>query len=292
MRFNTRTRPAELHDLVKEQEDISKRFSEISNGHESALLYAEFSRIDSPTTKKHKEDPMQKQKQKVGPVLGKSERFHAEASSAQTSSSLGRSTHLPEFFRKSSLASDDQPSRSARTSISQRVDNKPANSHEPFARPKDKSYQLDHASTYRILHQCLADVYSPMIAELVSLQNLANLCETHLKLLEQAPQIASDLGKNKGSSQSTFVETSIRKLKDQLEALQDAGDISMKNCIEAGYSMLELDKIIVSNQNESRQENMTKAPADFKDTISYKVHGSETNDDISDDADAYYSTAE
>ena len=287
MRFRTRTRPAELQDLVKEQEGISKRFSEISNGHESALLYAQFSRPDPPTSK-----GVDVSSQEVKQGVASNDLSEGPPLLKPTASSSPRPPEDgPTLLQDSSSANKYQRSPSARTSISQRVESRmDGNS---YRAPQSETPEVDHHSTYSLLDQTLAALYPTKIARYISLQNVIFLHGLHLHLLEELPDITSKKDKHAATGHPKYPESHARKLRDQLEVLQIAADKSSRECTEAGYSLSELDDILLPVASRTSVPKRTAQDVETTRRLpNLGIQSSPTQDTFSDESDAYFSSAE
>lgn len=292
--ISLRTRPADFHHLVREQEDISKRFSEISDRREGALLYAEFSRDTSPLKKVGEDkaaDARKPDHRSSAQASLRAEGPHADNCSSSNYSA--RSGRLLATAHDPSLAKEGKLSRSARTSISQRVDDKSTGSCDLPPESKVAPIDIDHGATYGLLHQSLVMMYPPMVAEYVSLQNLIVLYESHSNVLEETPSIISNNAKQARNVSTNTVQPQIRKLKDQLEALQEAADNSARRCTEAGYSLSELDRIIFSTGGHNSAHGRRNMLADAHIGQSSLEGTSDRNGgSSSDESDAYFSSAE
>jgi hypothetical protein len=293
-KINVYTHPADYHVLVKEQEDISKRFSEISNGHGSALLYAQFSRTTSPAAnasdvefvnpkipehnvetdeKSHTTDPTFD--------LGLMSRF------------AGRSGGSMKVPFENLPVGNRQLSRSAQTSISEKVNESSDSSYGKFSEAKNRGLELDRSSTYTLLQQSLAVIYPAMVADYISLQDLVTSYQGHLKVLEEVPIAMIHNSEQPGTSLPTSVQPHIRKIRDRLEALQEAVDTAAKECVDAGWSMQELDRLLLSTRPYDLTQEQAHAPAAPK-TRNYVQTIEKNKDDgiESEDSDVYLSATE
>ena len=118
-------------------------------------------------------------------------------------------------------------------------------------RPKEsKAIEPDCAAIHLTLQQSLATIYPPEVVRYVSLRQVTTLCEDHIDFLDRSPSILiSAIGKMKETSYiddntSASAGPSLVKLKDRLVELEDATKITREKCTRAGYSLLELDKIL------------------------------------------------
>ena len=278
------THPADFHCLVKEQEDISKRFSEISGANESALLYAQFSRDTSPMTKVRKGK---------GAAL---ELFEGDAVVARDRidarfDRLDRPGGSREVSQNSRMTDERQRSHSARTSVSQRVDDRSFSQHSRAPEPKSPP-KFDHSSTYDLLERSLAAAYPSVVADYLALQNLTMACQRHISLLEERPSIIAKQ-QSKDENNTTSASLQLRLLRDRLEELQDAVDTSVGKCIDAGISGAELEKAVSlicgSNHIQHTYQAATKTEAQTHRSSEDKLSRS---DDQDDESDAYFSSME
>ena len=250
---DVRTNPTSFQELVKEQEGITNRFSEISDGHESALLYAQFSRNTSPSRNARKD-----------------------------SSERAQNLDLALENLKISSTEDVRDVQSPFLNQSSRSEQVPESEVTPM--------KIDRKSMYGIMEQSLAAVYSPIVAEYVSLQNLVTMCEGHLRILDEQPSITSSSTNLDANHYAVDVQPHVRRLHDRLEVLQEAVKTSATECLKAGYSIPDLDRMALSisgcrsEQEGTRLENLSsKHDLDPDDR---------TDDRLGDESDAYFSSTE
>ncbi|KAL8782882.1 MAG: hypothetical protein Q9195_009548 [Heterodermia aff. obscurata] len=252
---DARTNPTDFQRLVKEQESITKRFSEISNGHESALLYAQFSRNTSPSRMTRKE-------------------------------SSGRPPNLDFAFEDLDISSTEDVLDAQSPFL-----NRPSRSKQVPESQEARFTKNDRKSIYGIMEQSLAAVYSPIVAEYVSLQTLVIMCEGHLKILEERPSIflnSTTLGAN---HDAVNAQPHVRRLHDRLDILQEAVDSSARECLEAGYSIPDLDKMSFSISGYRPEQEKTRLNTTFSERdLEPKDDG--TDDTPGDESDAYFSSTE
>ena len=290
------TRPADLRNLVKEQESISKRFSEISNGHQSALLYAQFSRDTSPAV--HARSRNVASSRELEPDT--EARGHLSNQSYVATQSLPpiRTGLSRSVSRSASVCSpsQEQAPRSERTSVSNRTEDITSGTSDRRQGSKDASVTIDHGSEYTLLKQSLAAVTSPEVSEYISLQNLLFLCEGHLKILEEGPVNVSSSEVSSSNNYLFNVQPHIRQLRDRLESLQMAVDSCSRRCLSAGHSLLDLDEIVFlirgRKLEQQRQSPISSATQDKTQNIGLETQSEQTDDRLSDDSDAYFSTVE
>ena len=247
-KIDVRARPTDFRRLVKEQEGISKRFSEISNGHESALLYAHFSRNTSPSPNLREDNSE-------------------------------RAPNLDLAFDDLDISSNEDV-----RDVQNPFLNQPSRSKQVLE-SESTSTKIDRRSIYGMMEQSLAAVYSPIVAEYVSLQNLVAMCECHLRILDEQPRIISS-SENLGANHDALnTQAHVRRLHDRLEVLQEAVKSSGKDCLKAGYSVSDLDRINLSISGCSAERETTRL-----DTMS--SDHDRTDDRSGDDSDAYFSSTE
>ena len=109
---------------------------------------------------------------------------------------------------------------------------------------------IDCDALHPILRQSLATIYPPEVVRYVSLRQVTALCEGHIDLLDKQPNVQMlAFGKTKersyvDSSTLASARPSMIKLRDHLIELQNAIKVSREQCIQAGYSLSELDKLL------------------------------------------------
>lgn len=108
----------------------------------------------------------------------------------------------------------------------------------------------DYGATHRILRQSLASIYPSEVVEYVSLRQVTNLCENHIILLHKRPSIQiCALGKMRHTSHvddgtPASARSTIIDLRNRLIELRRAIKVSRQQCIQAGYSLSELDILL------------------------------------------------
>ena len=294
--IDVRTHPADLRNLVKEQENISKRFSEISNGNGSALLYAQFSRDTSPAVNARNRNLESSRELEPDTEA----RGHLNDQSHLVTQGLppirmGASGSDPPFTSAYSPSQERAP-RSERTSISDRTDERSSGTSNQHPGSKDASVTIDHGSEYSLLKQSLAAVTSPVVSEYISLQNLLSLCEGHLKILEEGPINILSSEISSGNNHISNVQPHIRQLRDRLESLQEAVDSCSRKCLSAGHSLSGLDEMVflIRGRKPEQQEHFPRfsVAQDNSQDNDMETQTEQTEDRLSDDSDAYFSTAE
>lgn len=110
---------------------------------------------------------------------------------------------------------------------------------------------VDCGAIHRILRQSLASSYPPEVVDYVSLRQITSLCEDHIGLLDKKPKFKmSAIGKMKErSSVDDRVPASARQsmidLKYRLIELHKAIKASREKCTQVGYSLSELDNLLL-----------------------------------------------
>lgn len=292
VKVNAVTHPADFHYLVKEQEDISKRFSEISDANEGALLYAQFAqfaRASSPVakTQESKAADIDNLHRKV--VAGEGDYAR---NGKQPVGRLSRPGRNPDVFQDPLWLKEERPSHSVRASISQRLDDKSPGYHIGSVGTNVPA-EIDGGSTHQLLERSLQIIYPPMVADYVSVQNHLSLCWRHLQLFDSRSRIPSILASHVEDNIASSVQAHIRQLRDRLEALQEAADISMRKCIGAGISQTELDKAVFFVSGHRVEQHMEAGHIQVETQERYwKVLNATDPDDPSDESDAYLSAME
>ena len=109
--------------------------------------------------------------------------------------------------------------------------------------------EIDGAAIHDILRQSLASLYPREIVEYVYLRQVTTLCEDHVDLLDRRPGIQNSAT---GKKDTTYVDQrtpnsarpAMVKLRGRLIELRKAIKVSQQQCIHAGYSLSELDKLL------------------------------------------------
>ena len=285
------THPAEYQSLVREQEDISKRFSEISDGYESALLYAQFSRTASPVEAGllHDTSNINMHQNGFQPreiIQGKI----SPAGGILTSPSHGQFRGFPDIPRDCSPTQEVALRDSVRTSISQRVDDRSSSSYEQSSIANNLPVDSDPNAAYNLLQQCLAATHPPIVADYLSLLDLISLYERHSRILEERQNTTIYGTAHAIGFDDVLAQSHLRKLRDRLEALQVAADNAAKKCAEGGYSVSELEKISLPMKRRDPVQSPTLAPSNNQ--LESRDDEDASDDSFSDDSDIYFSSAE
>ena len=111
--------------------------------------------------------------------------------------------------------------------------------------------EVDNAAIHNLLQQSLANLYPPEIVKYISLQQIITLCEDHIALLETRPKIqtSTTAGKMKDTSYvddetPILAGPSMMSIRNRLVELRKAIQVSKEQCVQAGYSCSELDKLL------------------------------------------------
>ena len=285
------THPAEYQSLVREQEDISKRFSEISDGHGSALLYAQFSRTASPVEAGSLHDTSNIKMHQNGfqhreIIQGKI----SPAGGILTSPSPSQFPGFPKNARDSSPAQAVALHDPVRTGISQGVDDRSSSSYEQSSIANNLPVDSDPNAAYNLLQQCLAATHPPIVADYLSLLDLISLYERHSRILEERQNTTIYGTAHAIGLDDLLTQPHLRKLRDRLEALQVAADNAAKRCAEGGFSVSELEKISLSMRRRDPVQSLMLAPSDSQ--LGTRDDGDANDDSFSDDSEVYFSSAE
>ena len=110
--------------------------------------------------------------------------------------------------------------------------------------------ETDSAAIHHILRQSLASIYPPEVVKYVSLRQVTTLCEGHIDFLDRRPRVQiSAVGK---MIERSYVDSDtpaaarlpMVELRDQLVELRKAIKVCREQCISAGYTLSELDKLL------------------------------------------------
>ena len=117
-------------------------------------------------------------------------------------------------------------------------------------RNESLAIENDGAAIHHILRQSLASIYPPEVVKYVSLRQVTTLCEGHMDFLDRRPRVQiSAVGKMKERS---FVDSDtpaaarlyMIELRNQLVELRKAIKVCREQCIQAGYTLSDLDKLL------------------------------------------------
>ena len=151
------------------------------------------------------------------------------------------------------------------------------------------NFEVDYDTINSTMRQCLTTIYPPEIVEYISLRQVTTLCERHMELLEKRPSVQSlATGKMKEVSyvddgNRASARPSMTTLRDHLVSLQSSIKVSREQCLQAGYSLSELEKQLYPSGSGSC------APADRLSPDSKFNSGDDSSSVYSED---FHSTAE
>ena len=117
-------------------------------------------------------------------------------------------------------------------------------------RKEGPAIEVESAAVHNLLEQSLASIYPPEVVKYISLRQIITLCEDHMDLLERRPSVQpSIMGKmtvikHLDDGTPALARPAMAKLNNSLIKLRKAIKTSRDQCIEAGYSCLELDKLL------------------------------------------------
>ena len=117
-------------------------------------------------------------------------------------------------------------------------------------RNESSAITIDSAAVHHVLRQSLATIYPPEVVKYISLRQVTTLCEDHIDFLDRRPSVLlsavgimkerADIDSNtRAAARSSMVE-----LRDRLIELRKAIKVSREQCIQAGYTLSELDKLL------------------------------------------------
>ena len=286
----------DYHTLVREQEDLSKRFSEISSGHESALLYAQFSRSTSPRANARAVEPSSIEiDQQSSQVDNHAQGEDSFAGNLPISLHADRPRESRHITGDLTVPYGTQASQSARSSISYRTNNRSSSIYELPAKDRPQAYidPMDFTDIYKALQQSLAAAYPPVVAKYIVLQDLALLHENHSNILESRPNIILHGSHYQENQLSKSIQPHLKELRHHLEALQDAVDEAAVKCLEQGYSISELNALCLTSKIHGVAHNQTQTPPELDPGIDGKrSEGDMEQDSSGEDSEAYFSSAE
>ena len=110
--------------------------------------------------------------------------------------------------------------------------------------------EVDYDTINNTMRQCLTSIYPPEIVEYISLRQVTTLCEGHIELLDKRPNVQLlATGKMKEVSyvddgNRAPARPSMISLRDHLVSLQSSIKVSREQCLQAGYSLSELEKLL------------------------------------------------
>ena len=110
--------------------------------------------------------------------------------------------------------------------------------------------EVDYDTINTTMRQCLTSIYPPEIVEYITLRQVTTLCEGHMELLEKRPSVqllATEKMKevvHVDNSNRASARTPMITLRDHLVSLQSSIKVSREQCLQAGYSLSELEKLL------------------------------------------------
>ena len=109
---------------------------------------------------------------------------------------------------------------------------------------------IDTTVIHSIVRQSLASIYPPEVVDYVSIRQLMTLCEDHTNLLDKRPSVQrSETGKKKETGYvehgPAYAHQPMVNLSNRLIELRNAIKVSRGQCKQAGYSLSELDKLLL-----------------------------------------------
>ena len=149
--------------------------------------------------------------------------------------------------------------------------------------------EVDYVTINKTMRQCLTSIYPPEIVEYITLRQVTTLCEGHIELLEKRPSVQLvATGKMKevnyvDDGNRASARPSMITLKDHLVSLQSSIKASKEQCLQAGYSLSELEKLLYPSGSGSY------APADRSSPDLRNNSGEDSSSVYSED---FHSTAE
>ena len=156
-------------------------------------------------------------------------------------------------------------------------------------RNERSNIEVDYVTINNTLRQCLKSIYPPEIVEYITLRQVTTLCEGHIEVLKKRPSIQLlATGKMKevnyvDDGDRASARPSMIILKDHLVSLHRSIKVSREQCLQAGYSLSELEKLLYPSGSGSW------APADRPRSDSTNKSGDDSSSVYSED---FHSTAE
>ena len=158
-------------------------------------------------------------------------------------------SHRPSMSNRSSMGKADDQSPAGEI-------NKVSDLYAEFSkkleprRNESSLSEIDTVAIHDVLRQSLATIYPPEVVKYISLRQVITLCEDHIDFLDRRPSIQNPAaGKMKersyvDSNARATARPSLVELRDRLKGLQKAIKVSREQCIRAGHTLLELDKLL------------------------------------------------
>ena len=252
--------------------DEHKMSSEIAESGvpESKFLYAQLSHdLQSSSRLRRREDSNEAMNIDQVSIDGAHSRQFA-VSSHQSSNDPGlskaphgereRTTTNPKFF----------PPQYSQASVSAEGKRHSKNVGGDFKDHRPQKRHIKFGAIHRTLRHATANVYPCMVADYVSLQQLATLCEGHLKIISQMPSVKSRTVTKEDDhrDKTSATPTALMVLHKQLTTLKNASRNAKEKCIQAGYSLSEIDEVLVSPVTANR----TSPNPSWSAEAGYKYH--------------------
>ena len=158
-------------------------------------------------------------------------------------------SHRPSMSNRSSMAKADDQSHVGEI-------NKVSDLYAEFSkkleprRNESSASGIDTIAIHDVLRQSLASIYPPEVVKYISLRQVITLCQDHIDFLDRRPSVLKPAtGKTKERNYVNYngratARSSMIELRDRLEELQKAIKVTREQCIRAGYTLLELDKLL------------------------------------------------
>ena len=143
--------------------------------------------------------------------------------------------------------------------------------------------EVDYDTINTTMRQCLTSIYPPEIVEYITLRQVTTLCEGHMELLEKSPSV--QLPATEKMKEVVYVDDGNRAsarpsmitLRDHVVSLQNSIKVSREQCLQAGYSLSELEKLLYPSGSGSC------APADRSPPDSKNHSGEDSSSVYSED---------
>lgn len=117
-------------------------------------------------------------------------------------------------------------------------------------RTDSSAVEIDSAAIHDVLRQSLSSIYPPEVVKYISIWQVTTLCEDHMDFLDRKPSVQrSGVGNVRERSvveslPRSAARPSMAELRERLVELRKAIKVSRKQCIQAGYTLYELDKLL------------------------------------------------
>ena len=284
--------PTDFQALVREQESVSKRFSELSKSHESALLYAQFSRDTSSAPGRPDKSPDSLRQSVVEERTAK-RAFNPRANDARRSISNSAIPLSNPRERPVQCISNEGSCRDVplRKSITSKSDDELFNRFDTITQNTAKPIHTDPELTCGELHSFLAAVYDPTTADYLCLQSLLNLYEHHLRLVEEEADHSLPGLRYSSVHREDLRQLHSRRLRNKLEELQLAVGVLAQKCTDLGYSLASLNDMVFSSDSQYPLRLGTRTATKIQPLTDNQARSRYASDDSSGD-ECYFSSAE